>query len=149
MTTLLVARTPLELARVTDLIHDCWFDADKIDFRPEQALLTIPFVLPVPERGAILINLGALSKIRVPYVQSFVEIHNAAGYRLIDDNRIGRYDFNEIRYLEDRCLVTVMTGIPITLEVEVTSLEVAVAATNEVIEERAQWQIGSRRGLSS
>src|SRR5580693_6857950 len=116
MNTVLVVRTSEELARVTDLIHDCWFDADKIDFRPAQALLRIPFLLPLPERGTTLVNLGVLSRVRDPFVQSFVEIHHAVGYRLIDDNRIGRYDFNEIRYSGDRCLVIVTTGIPITLE---------------------------------
>ena len=100
-----VVQSARELASIIDRLHDRWFDLDDIRFDKPSATVTIPF-----------------SQDRVQLV-----IHDANDLRVDDSENIGTYDFNTITYEPEYRRLSVLTGVPLKLEIEVDTLLVSLA----------------------
>ena len=136
------ARTPEQLVEVTGVIHDHFFCVDRIMFDQAAGLVTIPFLLPLEEQSRRAKNLWLLEKVIVPRVESAMLIYEATGYRLVDTEQVGCYDFNELRYDQERGMIVILTGIPLALEVDVTDVHVVVRIGEKTVDEVSQWQVG-------
>ena len=53
-----------------------------------------------------------------------------------DAERVGSYDFNELRFHEGRKRIEVTTGVPLDLYADVERLEVAAVVTDHVVKTR-------------
>jgi hypothetical protein len=107
-------RNSKDLVGVTALAHDLWFDIDQtlsnydgksVSFR----LMKSPASKTDASGGDLLL-----------------EIRNVKELKVIDTEKVGLYDFNEIRYNKSTQCIQVSTGIPIVIEIYVTCLDVTV-----------------------
>lgn len=94
------------------LIHDRWFDAERVALDRERKAV----VIDLEEKKA---NLVKGSKDRISLV-----INNAEALTVTDTEKVRDYDINEIKFdaVNGRLIIT--GGIPITIEVRVTALNI-------------------------
>jgi hypothetical protein len=129
-----VVREPKDLPAIVDLIHDCWFDITDVVFHPRQSLLSIRYKRPLLEKARILRRVLLLKWIEVPLVECFLEVSNVIESRVEDRQGIRLYDFNTVAYESRSNTVRVETGIPTTITMKVSDLEIAVEETDNVVE---------------
>jgi hypothetical protein len=123
------------LWNLTDLIHDWWFWIDDVRYDNEGQILTIPFTCP--QSGYE----GERRKPRALF-RWLLRIHHASGHEIVDTERIGQYDFNQIVYSDTDKTVRIETGIPLLLKAAVSQLDVTVEGTDALVEqipERRKW----------
>ncbi|HSL82622.1 MAG TPA: hypothetical protein VLF66_07580, partial [Thermoanaerobaculia bacterium] len=114
----------LELSRINELIHDHWFDLDDVTFDEATSTLEIRFSRPALEAGAPASGWALFRRVDVPYVASFLRIQHVRSWALEDTERIGSYDFNELRFDEGKLRIKITTGVPLSLSADVERLEV-------------------------
>jgi len=102
-----------DLTRVNELLHDRWFDLADVTFQEGDSSLTIEF----SDSAGDDIDGGD---------RLMLAIHHVESYCVEDTQRIGRYDFNVIRYDASQRTVTVLTGIPCVLWAVVRRLDIVV-----------------------
>ena len=107
-----------QLSELTDTIHDWWFDLDCISLDADRKVVAIHL-----EEKARHLAGGSPDGLDLL-------IRNAEALKIVDSEKVGRYDINDIRYVAQDRLVVVTTGIPVTIEVKVTSLNIEVVAAN-------------------
>lgn len=122
-----------ELRRINEIIHDYWFDLDDVMFDEPASMLEIRFSRPSLRTDLPASRWLLLRRVEVPYVESFLRIHHARGWALEDTERIGSYDFNELRFDERKQRIQITTGVPLSLSVDVARLEVSVFVTDHVV----------------
>ncbi len=109
------------LARLSELLHDQWFDLDDVRFLNADALLKVVF----GETGSgKLADRGQRALLTVRHVES---------YRVQDSQQIGRYDFNVILYDSSIKRLTVLTGIPCVFWMIVRRLELILEVDDSEI----------------
>ena len=118
------ATEPHQVAAVNEAIHDYWFDVDRITFDASASTLSLPF--PRPPAGAVDKHVFVSRKHDEGNVESVLRIKRVRRWRIEDTNKVGYYDFNELRYDPGKKVIRITTGIPILIEIEVERLEVAV-----------------------
>lgn len=106
-----------QLNMVNDRIHDRWFDVSGVKFDESRGVLRVPFD---ESRSPTKHGPGVRLATRC------LEIGNVERYTLKESEGVGRYDFNVLRYAPESRTITVTTGIPLTFEVLVRSLDVRV-----------------------
>jgi hypothetical protein len=114
------ATTPAGLVAVNETIHDYWFDIAEVKHDAIAGTLTIPFRRPVLEdqpKGASPQSTHTDWCLIIAHVQRV---------RVEDQQQIGRYDFNEVRFFPQSRCVSIATNIPTELIAEVTKLDVEV-----------------------
>jgi hypothetical protein len=121
----------LDLARW--LIHDQWFDPEKIEFDNERRVLTIPFEFEDTTREEIVDRTwrGRRKRTQVPLLRGVLTIGAVSDWELKDTEGVGTYDFNELVYDEARSRLQVVTNIPLELSVAVSRVDVTVELTDE------------------
>ncbi len=129
-----VVREPKDLPAIIDLIHDCWFDIADVVFHPRQSLLSIRYKRPQLEKARILRRVLLLKWIEVPLVECFLEVSHVIESQVEDRQGIRLYDFNTVAYDSHSNTVRVETGIPTTITMQVSELELAVEETDNVVE---------------
>jgi hypothetical protein len=119
---------------ILDIIHDRWFDADKISFLSKERTLSIPFKeetrhLAVKKEKWLFI----LNRKVIPIVQWFFNIHGVIEYSINDTEKIGEYDFNEIHYDVKNQLLRITTNIPIDIAVKVDGFKITLEETDKIV----------------
>lgn len=122
-----------ELRRINEIIHDYWFDLDDVTFDEATSMLEIRFSRPSVRTDSPASRWWLLRRVEVPYVESFLRIHHVRSWALQDTERIGSYDFNELRFDEGKQRIQITTGVPLSLAVDVARLEVSVLVTDHVV----------------
>jgi len=131
---------PKNIATILDVIHDCWFDRDEITFDAEQRILSVRFIKEVgPVR--IVDKKLFLKRVRVPMIECFLRIYSVKEYKVTDTEKVGKYDFNEIKYDPYLNLIRITTGIPLDITLQVVQFDVAVEETDNIIEEKEKLTI--------
>jgi hypothetical protein len=122
-----------DLSRINEVIHDYWFDLDDVTFDEAASMLVIRFSRPLVKTDAPASGWSLLRRVEVPYVESFLRLHHVRGWALEDTERIGSYDFNELRFDEGKQRIQITTGVPLNLSADVERLEVSVLVTDNVV----------------
>jgi len=101
-----------ELNKITSLVHDSWFDIDQ--------------VIKDHKDGVIRIYFYKTSKLAVDEMNRFasINIKNVQRLEVKDTEKIGYYDFNEIKYLEQEKCLMITTGVPIGIKIYIGPLEI-------------------------
>ena len=103
-----------QLGDFLDLVHDRWFNAERIALDKEGQTVAIH----LEEKKA---NLAKGSKDGIRLL-----IKNAEALTIKDTEKVRDYDFNKIEYDAQSGRVIITGGIPITVEVKVTSLNIEI-----------------------
>ena len=149
-----IVREAKDLPAIIGLIHDCWFDIADVVFHPRQSLLSIRYKRPQPEKARILRRVLLLKWIEVPLVECFLEVGHVIESQVEDRQGIRLYDLNTVAYDGHSNTVRVETGIPTTITMKVSELEVSVEETDNVVELEMRrvifvWRAGRPRRRSS
>lgn len=129
--------TPNELRRVIELIHDCWFESGSIVLDHESCVLTIPFQKEAPERHELISRrLLFFKNVRMSFFRWLLKIHEVEDVSIRDTERVGVYDFDEVKYFPSDGRVSITTGVPFGLEVTVRRLKITVEKTDEIVESK-------------
>ena len=98
-------KKPSEIIKITDAIHDCWFDLNEIQFDKDKSILLIPYEVKKKE--------GPLKTPKESKTNYLLQIKNVKDYKINDTEKIGSYDFNKIEYYEDKNQIIITTGVPL------------------------------------
>ena len=110
-----------QLPRLLNLVHDCWFDVERVALDRQHNEVAIHFE---PQRS----YLDAGSKQAIAMV-----ISHAVSLSINDTERVQVYDLNEITYDAPGRRLVITCGIPLTIEVEVTSLHIEVTTDRTAV----------------
>ena len=132
---------PKELHRIVERIHDCWFDVEDVVLDKETSTLSIRYEKE-SQHGTVEKRIFFLiRKERIPIYECFLKIGNVKKYDIRDKQQVGKYDFNDIRYNPELKRITIRTGVPIGLEIDIDRLEVLVEETEKIVDERCSISI--------
>ena len=120
------------IPEILDLIHDCWFDTDKIEFDREESELLIPFERAAQEPGIFRGGILPFGRRNSSMVLAYLRIRHVENYHLNDLEGLGTYDFNEIHYDENSSRLRITTGVPLEFEVKVKRFELEVEVTEDL-----------------
>lgn len=110
------ATSERELEDLIPLVHDMYFPIDSVVFDRERGVVEIPFSRTGRETDPLT---GALP--------STVSIGDVIDMHVADTEGVGFYNVNELRYDAKGGVLTVVTGIPLTLRCKVTRCDVRVS----------------------
>ena len=122
---------PNQIPIICDVIHDSWFDVSNIKFDSNTSVLSIEFARKLLDKSAVVEKKWFVEKTEVPLVQCFLNIHHVASYKIDDSERVGCYDFTTLEYNSDLRCISIITGTPISIEIQVKDFEVSVVETSE------------------
>ena len=133
METICKAKTLEHIGLINEQLNGAWLEADKTVYRRQEAVLEIFFRLMKYEKAETLDNLwfGLKKILRVPVFKTRMLIKNVKRYYFKDAKKIGLYDLCEIEYFHEEKRISFLTGIPLKIEVIVSSLDVTLEM-NEV-----------------
>ena len=113
----MTATTANQIGDLLKLVHDHWFNAEHIALDKERKMVAIH----LEEKKA---NLAKGSKDGIRLL-----IKNAEALTVNDTEKVRDYDLNEIKFDAANHRLIITGGIPITIEVKVTALNIeAVSA---------------------
>ena len=122
---LLEALSRDRLDAVSDLVHDCWFEPDDITVNQDSHIIEIPYEREVFDDGEIVEN-GLIRTYRVPIYRCFMVISDVLETSIVDDLRVGRYDFVEIETDATGTVLEIRTGVPLQFRIKVASINITV-----------------------
>ena len=102
------------ISELLDLVHDRWFDIAELNWDRDRAFVALRLARRKKDLG------------RTTNDQVTLVIRNAESLKITDTEKVQIYDLNEITYDDHNQLVTITGGIPITIQVKVTSLHLEV-----------------------
>ena len=140
MDDVVVARAPEQLQAVNAVIHDCFFERDRIVFDENRRELQIPFEYAVDSEARVLRRLLFLTKAETPLVQASLSIRRVSDWSIDDTQGVGSYDFDKLVYDPGAQEVTILAGVPIDIRASVEAIEIAVRVSDSVV----GWQRGWR-----
>jgi hypothetical protein len=108
----MIATDATQLRKIVGLVHDHWFDAERITLDKGQRTVAIH----LEKRKADLAR-GSKDGIRLL-------IKNAEALSVNDSEKVRDYDLDEIKFDAAGNRVIITGGIPITIEVRVTALNI-------------------------
>jgi hypothetical protein len=127
--------SPDGLGSVHDMIHDCFFDVEDISFDPTTSVLSFRFRRPASGHSWSNFVAGSTTS---PAIAYYLRIHHVESYSINDTRKIGTYDFNVLKYNTSTRCITVLTNIPIDIQIIVRDFELSV--------EQADNAFAPRRG---
>lgn len=98
------------LDRLTDLIHDYWFDLEDIVYNVDNQELTIPCNCDQKKSND----------------KKNIRIFNVQSYLINDTEKIGVYNFNKFVLNKDEAILSILTGIPLEFTIKFSSLRIQV-----------------------
>jgi hypothetical protein len=128
-----VATSVEQLAAITKLVHDRWFELSKVDFDVDRRWLTVPFVT-TGLHGRSVQRHGLLWREVVPLLRAALTIKHVHRFQFVDEIGIDRYEFNEITFFESTYEVVITSGFPIEIRATVGALEVSVVVSDDVVD---------------
>ena len=108
----MIVTRPEQISDLLDVVHDLWFDVERIKFDPEEKVVQIRL-----ERDQKKLESGSNETV-------ILKIRNASQLLVNDTEKVGYYDLNEVKYQNGRVIIT--AGIPIDIQVEVGAFEIEV-----------------------
>lgn len=105
-----------ELEALIPLVHDMYFPIASVVFDRERGVVEIPFS-----------RTGRETKPRTGELPSTLSIGDVFELYVEDTEGVGFYNFNELLYDAKAGVLTVVTGIPLTLRCKVSSCNVRVS----------------------
>lgn len=110
----MIISTNNQLPQLLDLVHDHWFNVERIALDKQQKTVSIHL-----ERKKASLAKGSETGIRLL-------IRNAESLTITDTERVRDYDLNDIKYDSESRSLIITGGIPIRIQIEVTSLHIEV-----------------------
>jgi hypothetical protein len=111
-----------QLKDLLNLVHDCWFNVEGIVFDKERKTVAIH----LEKKKA---NLAKGSKDGINLL-----IKNAEALAINDTEQVRDYDINEIKFDAMRSRLLITGGIPITVEVRLTALNIEADYVHDDLE---------------
>jgi hypothetical protein len=112
-------RTPDELERALDELHDRWFDLEALKFKEDERRLALPFWSRLTKRSPRDRKTG-----QQPAFDRRLVVSNVIDYSIEDRERIAIYGFNRVKY-ED-FMVTVTAEPYLTIMIRVSELNLVI-----------------------
>lgn len=110
------AKSERELEALIPLVHDMYFPIDSVTFDKERGVVEIPYS-----------RTGRETNPRTGELPSSLRIGDVIDVHVEDSEGVGFYNFSELRYDANEGVLTVVTGIPLTLRCRVTGCNVRVS----------------------
>ncbi len=129
-----VVKDPSDLPRIVGIIHDCWFDLDRIQFDAGDSALTIPFRCERSHEGSRIRWSVFFSRARGRCFERLIRIGHVDSYSVVDTQKVRFYDFNELTYDPETKQIRITTGVPLEMTVTVKELDVSVEETDKAVE---------------
>jgi len=126
-----------EINQINDFIHDCWFDINRINTDDNSFKLYFTKYLETIKK--LQKNGFLLKQFEIPEVECVLEIHEVKSYEIIDTEKVQIYDFNKLIFDQETNMITILTGIPLLIKIEVLSLKISVRTTDKVISNKKIW----------
>lgn len=128
-----------EISQINDLLHDCWFDINKINTGDNTFKLY--FTKYLETRNRLLKNYFLFKQFEIPGVECVLEIYEVKSYEITDTEKVQFYDLNELAFDQGKNMILIRTGIPLSIKVEVSSLKISVRITDKVISNKKSWGV--------
>ena len=128
------AQSGVELDTLTDLVHDRAVDLDALSFDEPARSLCLPLSVVDPE-GEILRRILGVKIWRHAVRPARLTLHNVLSYEVDDRAQIAAATINELWYADG--LLTITSGIPVTIRARVSDLRVTLELSEEVIKYQA------------
>jgi hypothetical protein len=116
-TSVVTATRPAELDYASDALRGSWLDFASARTTGEE--FEIPFMIPASSSFYSSPRMKARAT-------GVLRIREVVSVEQKDPNRVGSYDFRDLRFDERTRTLTVLTGIPLTLSLQVKGLDVSV-----------------------
>jgi hypothetical protein len=108
---------PEQLARLTDTIHDCWFDVENVRLKGD--VLEIPFQYERSSFGHLLSSNDYASRRR-----GLLRVSDVESFDIRDTEGIGSYNFDEVRFDPQTQQIMITAGIPLEFRVKVRRVHI-------------------------
>lgn len=134
MFTKITAEASDELGIITDFVHDCWFDLDSVKHDQNLGTITVTFkkLIVIPQTR---LNKWSFFKRRKTIERYFnLEVAHTKEYEINDTEKVGMYDFIEVKYNKDEKEVVILTGIPLDFHVRVEQFKISINSLPEALE---------------
>lgn len=128
---------PDELNQINDLIHDCFFDIDRITIDNNTFILY--FTRYLESRKKPINSWFLFKQYETPGLECILEIHEVKSYNIKDTQKVQFYDLNELAFNQATNMILIRTEIPLSIEIEVLSLKISVVITDKVISSKKVW----------
>ncbi len=102
-----------QINNVLDLVHDCWFDIEKIQFSEQDSILKLFF------EEKKLFKFGKKKT-------GVLKVKNVISYKIKESEYVGIYDINRIGFDEKNKTLFIITGIPLNFFIKVSSFNISV-----------------------
>ena len=102
------------LGKVSNVVHDCWIDLERT------TLVAGTFRIPLKQVAGMFSSASSPAS-----AEGELAIHNVVSVELVDSERIGYYDINELKYDDRSGTIVVQTGVPLVLRLVVSSINVS------------------------
>ena len=123
----IICNNPEDLQVIIDVIHDSWFDVDDISY--DKLERRVSFSFEKKERSPASKESSKLFFLK-PYIDSITPaklvFNNVEDFTVIDTEEVGSYDFDKVLWDEAKKKLTIETGVPISINMNVSNLDVRV-----------------------
>ena len=126
---------------IQEIIHDCWFDLDRILFNEEIRALTIFFQKPLTEERILVKNFFLIRKYAITVHEMELIINYVKDYEIIDTEKIGSYDFNVIKYDSVNNVLRILTGVPLKFTIFISKCDIKIFKTKKDAENIFKWSV--------
>jgi hypothetical protein len=116
--------SPNQLGDLLNLVHDRWFNVERVALDKEHK--TVAMHLEA--------NKANLAKGSADGIRLFIK--NAEALAVNDTEKVRDYDLSEIKFDAASGRVIITGGIPITIEVKVTALDIEANAASQLLVSR-------------
>lgn len=128
-----------DLAKLTDLVHDCIIPTESVQYDAEKQLVTFQLEIPDEECREVVWHCGPIGRFRVPTKEASLEIAHARPAILEAPEKIGILDINTIGYDREARQVRITTGIPGSVVIPVDDLAIRLRVTKNIIRWSRHW----------
>ena len=112
-----------EIKLLLDLVHDEFFELDDIAYDSEKKILDIPFARCFHWQNYRKVREWLLWRVyEVSVLRCLLRVHAVSEYKLLDSEKVGRYDFNLIRFYDGPSVIEFETCIPLKFTAKVSEL---------------------------
>lgn len=122
MNLLFTATTPADLAKVTWLTHDCFFDLDAARHVEGEGIFEIAF-----GRGKERVGWFGWTSSKTPArYDCALSVSRVTEVKIVDTEQIGIYTVNNVSYVSQDRAVVIEANIPLTISLTVEDIQVRV-----------------------
>ena len=128
-----------EIMQLNAAIHDCWFDIEKVSFKNDTLKFFFTRYLEIEKD--VKKKFLFFKKYELLGVECILQIHEVKAYEIIDTEKVQYYDFNELFFDSVDNIISICTGVPITIKINVFSLKISLINTDNIIDKKSYWGI--------